>query len=76
MTSDRPNHREMKVLHGLCLGEIEDEAHFPFVGRKTLDAMIRKGWIEQATCETYGTAGYRITAGGQEAHHLGYAAGL
>lgn len=49
MTYARPNHGEMKILRGLCLGEIEDEAHFPFVGRKTFDALKAKGWIEQAT---------------------------
>lgn len=76
MTSIRPNSREMKVLQGLCLGDIEDEAHFPFVGRKTFDAMIGKGWIEPATCETYGTVGYRITSDGEAAHQVGYDAGM
>lgn len=76
MTSACPNHREIKILRGLCLGEIEDEAHFPFIGRKTFDALIAKGWIERATCETYGTVGYRITVDGQEAHQVGYDAGM
>lgn len=76
MISSRPNSKEMKVLRGLCLGDIEDEAHFPFVGRKTFDGMIGKGWIEQATCETYGTVGYRITAKGEEAHKVGHDANM
>ncbi|MBB6304483.1 hypothetical protein, partial [Rhizobium leucaenae] len=37
--------REMKVLKGLCLGTVEDEAYFPFVGKKTFSEMIAKGWI-------------------------------
>lgn len=76
MISSRPNSKEMKVLRGLCLGDIEDEAHFPSVGRKTFDAMIAKGWIERATCETYGTVGYQITVEGEAAHSIGHEAGL
>lgn len=73
--SELPSPREMKVLTGLCLGDVEDEAHFPFVGRRTFDAMLARGWIERAECMTYGTVGYAITALGQSAHAAGYAAG-
>lgn len=70
-----PTPREMKVLMGLCLNNIEDEAHFAGVGRKTFDEMLAKGWIERAICATYETDGYRITATGDEAHERGYQAG-
>lgn len=76
MASDRPNTREMKVLRGLCLGDIEEEAHFANVGQKTFDGLLAKGWIEHATDETYGTVGFRITAEGQAAFQLGHEAGL
>ena len=74
--ADRPTSREMKVLRGLCLGEIEDAAYFPFVGPKTFDTLIAKGWIEPASCSTYGTEGFRITALGQQAFEAGYYAGV
>ncbi len=76
MNSSRSNSKEMKVLDGLCLGDIEGESHFPFVGQKTFDAMVAKGWIEEARCETYWTAGYRITPAGHEVHQAGYDAGM
>lgn len=74
--SDRPDSREMKVLRGLCLGEVEEEAHFAGVGRKTLEALIAKGWIEHATDDTYGTVGFRITPQGEAAFNVGHEAGL
>lgn len=76
MVSDRPNTREMKVLRGLCLGEVEEEAHFAGVGRKTCDGLLANGWIEHATDETYGTIGFQITPSGQAALQLGHEAGL
>jgi hypothetical protein len=74
--TDIPNAKEMKVLRGLCLGDIEEEAHFANVGRKTFDGLLNKGWIEHATDETYGTVGFRITPSGQAALKLGHEAGL
>lgn len=68
MTTERPDHREMKVLRGLCLGNIESPVYFAGVGKKTFEAMIRKGWIEEAYDPTYGVDGYRITEEGQRAH--------
>jgi len=76
MATDRPNIREMKVLRGLCLGDIEEEAHFANVGRQTFDGLLAKGWIEHATDETYGTVGFQITPEGQAAFQLGHEAGL
>lgn len=76
MASDRPNNKEMKLLRGLCLGDVEEEAHFAGVGRKTFDGLLAMGWIEHATDETYGTIGYQITPEGQAAFKLGREAGL
>lgn len=76
MASDLPNTKEMKVLRGLCLGDVEDEAHFAGVGRKTFDGLLAKGWIEHATDETYGTIGFQITPSGEAALELGHEAGL
>jgi hypothetical protein len=66
----------MRVLRGLWLGDIEEEAHFAGVGRKTFEALVAKGWIEHATDETYGTDGYRITPQGEAAFNVGHDAGL
>jgi hypothetical protein len=74
--ADAPNAKEMKVLRGLCLGDVEDEAHFAGVGPKTFEGLLAKGWIEHATDETYGTIGFRITPEGQAAFQLGHEAGL
>ncbi len=76
MASDLPNTKEMKALRGLCLGDVEDEAHFAGVGRKTFDGLLAKGWIEHATDETYGTMGFQITPAGEAALELGHEAGL
>lgn len=64
----RPSAREMKVLEGLCLGDIETADHFPGVGKETFEAMLIKDWIEPAVDETYGTHGFRITEAGQKIH--------
>jgi hypothetical protein len=74
-TESLPNSREMKVLRGLCLGNVEDESHFAFVGRKTFDALAAKGWIARAYDETYDTDGWRITPIGEEAYNAGYNGG-
>jgi hypothetical protein len=58
---DRPDHREMKVLRGLCLGNVESAAYFAGVGQKTFERMIARGWIQEAYDTTYGVEGYRIT---------------
>lgn len=71
-----PSRREMKVLEGLCMDNVEDEAHFPGIGAKTFAAMLAKGWIKRDECETYGTIGYRITDVGENAHEAGYTAGI
>lgn len=76
MASDLLNTKEMKVLRGLCLGDVEDEAHFAGVGRKTFDGLLAKGWIEHATDETYGTMGFQIPPAGEAALELGHEAGL
>ena len=76
MASDLPNTKEMKVLRGLCLGDVEDEAHFAGVGRKTFNGLLAKGWSEHATDETYGTIGFQITPSGEAALELGHEAGL
>lgn len=76
MASDLPNTREMKVLRGLCLGDVEEEAHFARVGRKTFKGLLAKGWIEHAKGETYGTIGFQITLSGEAALELGHEAGL
>lgn len=76
MATDRPSAREMKVLRGLCLGDVEEEARFAGVGRKTFDALVAKNWIEHATDETYGTVGYQITPEGEAAFKSGHEAGL
>ena len=65
----------MVVLRGLCLGNIEDEAHFARVGRKTFDAMSARGWIERAYDETYGVDGWKITPAGELAFQAGYDTG-
>lgn len=65
----------MKVLRGLCLGNVEAESYFAFVGRKTFDALAAKGWIERAYDETYETDGWRITSAGEDAYNAGYDAG-
>ena len=61
----RPNNRELKVLRGLCLGNIEGPEHFAGIGPKTYADMLAKGWIEQAYDNTYGVDGYRLTEAGQ-----------
>lgn len=76
MASGLPNTKEMKVLRGLCLGDVEDEVHFAGVGRKTFDGLLAKGWIEHATDEIYGTMGFQITPAGEAALELGHDAGL
>ena len=63
----RPTNREMKVLRGLCLGNIESADHFAGVGPKTYTDMLAKGWIEQAYDATYDVDGYRLTDIGQAA---------
>lgn len=75
LTQSIPSSREMKVLRGLCLGSVEDFSQWPGAGRGTEDALVAKGWIEPAKCETYGTEGFRITAAGQLAHEAGFNAG-
>jgi hypothetical protein len=74
--TDIPNAKEMKVLRGLCLGDVKEEARFVGLGRKTFDGLLAKGWIEHAMDETYGTIGFRITPEGQAAFQLGHEAGL
>lgn len=70
-----PSPREMKVLKALCLNSVEDSSQWPGVGRVTEDAMVSKGWIEAATCPTYGTVGFKITAAGDVAHQAGFDVG-
>lgn len=74
-TGDLPNDREMKVLRGLCLGNVEAESYFPGVGRKTFDALMARGWITRAIDETYDTDGWKITEDGEVAYNAGYDAG-
>jgi hypothetical protein len=76
MTDCLPSTREMKVLRGLCLGNVEAETYFAFAGRKTFDELFAKGWIERAHDETYDTNGWRITPAGEVAYNAGYDAGL
>lgn len=63
----KPNWREMNVLKELCLGSVEPTANFRDAGTKTIAEMVAKDWIVNATCETYGIVGYRITDTGSEA---------
>lgn len=63
----KPNFREMKVLHDLCLGNIEPSSYFLGAGPKTLEALLSKGWIVRAHDEIYDVDGYKITAAGSEA---------
>lgn len=70
-----PSHREMKILRALCLGGVEDFSQWPGAGRWTEASLIKKGWIEPATCDIYGTEGFRITPTGQQAHEAGFNAG-
>ena len=73
---DLPSRREFKVLKALCLDTVEDRAQWPGVGAGTEAALVAKGWIEPATCETYDTVGFRATKAGHEAHEAGWNAGL
>lgn len=75
MTPAIPSSREMKILQALCLGGVEDFSQWPGAGRGTEAALVVKGWIEPATCEIYGTVGFRITVAGQQAHAQGWSAG-
>ena len=70
-----PSVREMKVLRALCLGSVENFSQWPGVGRGTEAALVTKGWIKGATCETYDTVGFKITTDGQQAFSAGHDAG-
>lgn len=74
--TDLPSRREFRVLKALCFDRAEDRAQWAGVGAGTEAAMVAKGWIVPATCETYGTAGYLATKAGHEAHEAGWKAGL
>lgn len=76
MSTELPGKREMTVLRGLCLGNIEAESHFAFVGRKTFDGLSAKGWIERARDETYEVDGWKMTQAGETAFNAGYDAGI
>lgn len=74
--TDLPSRREFKVLKALCLDSVENRGQWPGVGAGTEAALVAKGWIVPATCETYGTEGYLMTKTGHEAHEAGWSAGL
>jgi hypothetical protein len=74
--TDLPSRREFKVLKALCLDSVENRGQWPGVGAGTEAALVAKGWIVPATCETYGTEGYLMTKAGHEAHEAGWSAGL
>ena len=65
--TDRPDHRELKVMKELSAGPgIEDMDHFAHVGPKTFKKMLDKGWIEPAYDKYYGVDGVRLTALGNQ----------
>lgn len=73
---DLPSRREFKVLKALCFDNVEDRGQWPGIGAITEATLVAKGWIVPATCETYGTVGFRATKAGHEAHEAGWNAGL
>lgn len=68
MTDRAVDWRERKALRHCGAGFVEGPGSFPRgVGRKTLERLAAKGWIEHKTCPTYGTVGYQITEAGEVA---------
>jgi hypothetical protein len=64
----RLNPKERKLLERLDEGFVEEKSGLPAgVGEQTIENCLRCGWIEHATCETYGTVGYQITELGKKA---------
>jgi hypothetical protein len=59
------------ALDKLAAGFVEDESSgMPRgVGPKAIERLLQLGYIERATCKTYGTVGVRITEKGRAALH-------
>ena len=55
--SDLPSRRELKAL---CFDSVEDRSQWPSIGAGTEAALVAKGWIIPAPCETYGTEGFLV----------------
>jgi len=68
MTGRYLDWRERKALQHCAAGFVQEPASFSNgVGPKTLDGLVAKGWLVEATCETYGTVGYKVTEAGRRA---------
>lgn len=62
------NWREKAALECLAGGWVESLASLPRgVGEKTMAVLLAWRLVEEATCQTYGTIGYRITDLGRRA---------
>ena len=68
--------REFKVLKALRIDSVEDRGQWPDVRAGTEAALVAKGWIVLATCETYGMVGLLSNKSGHEAHEASWNAGL
>lgn len=74
--SDLSSRRESKALKALCFDSLEDRSQWPGSEAATEAALVAKGGIIPATCETYGTVAFLAIKVGQEAHKAGWNAGL